>query len=189
MTPPALQVVRSRTKSPSPTAQDRTDASAGVEVIAENVKSPPLERDLAHKPFVGADVREGLVQHRGHGLGIDPAVLVDIGRAVRGIERPEMQHRLTGARAHPVTDIGRRRAHLPDENRVTEDRPLRLDLPPPSRMTWMSKRALRTGLRATRVPALRRRSSSPSSASSRRARFTVARAQPNSRARSASWGM
>ena len=55
--------------------------------------------------------------------------------------------------------------------------------------TRIASVALRTGLSATRVPALRRRSSNPVSASARSARFTVARAQLNSIASSASLGM
>ena len=53
----------------------------------------------------------------------------------------------------------------------------------------MSSFAFRTGATATLVPALRRRSSRPPSASSRSARLTVARAQPNSLASSCSLGI
>lgn len=52
----------------------------------------------------------------------------------------------------------------------------------------MSMLALRTLRKLTLVPAFRRRSRMPASASSRMARLTVARAQPNSSANATSPG-
>ena len=117
---PELHVVRSSTNSPTPCSQDSTGASAVVEVVAENVKSPPSNGTLRTSHSFGLRSTKRFVQCRRHGRRIDPPVLVDIGRAISGVECTQVQDGLTRFRFHPGADIGRRLTQFSRKNGMPE---------------------------------------------------------------------